>query len=92
MKFDQIPVGGYLYAVETQPPGTEFFVAETAGQKSPRETFIVGRDRDGENKRQNPLIKGHFSIGDGFRGSGRLDGGVVSQIRTRLPLIWPISG
>src|SRR5258707_6743161 len=33
---------------------------------------------------KNPRINGLFSIGDGFCGSGRLGGGVCSQIRTGL--------
>ena len=33
---------------------------------------------------KNPRRNGPFSIDDGFRGSGRLDGGVRSQIRTGL--------
>src|SRR5258706_8074639 len=38
---------------------------------------------------KNPRRNGLFLIGDGFRGSGRLDGGVRSQIRTRLHLRFP---
>src|ERR1700730_6344304 len=41
---------------------------------------------------KNPRRNGLFSIGDGFRGSGRLDGGVRSQIRTGLPVIEPKQG
>src|SRR6266478_9592039 len=39
---------------------------------------------------KNPRRNGLFSIGDGFRGSGRLDGGVRSQIRTGLPCFHPV--
>src|SRR5260221_13635931 len=44
------------------------------------------RQRPGnvENRRQDPRRNGLLSIEDGFRGSGRLDGGVRSQIRTGL--------
>ena len=35
---------------------------------------------------KNPRRNGLFLIGDGFRSSGRLDGGVRSQIRTGLRL------
>jgi len=38
----------------------------------------------GENRRQDPRRNGLFSIDDGFRGSGRLDGGERSHMRTRL--------
>jgi molybdopterin-dependent oxidoreductase iron-sulfur protein len=41
---------------------------------------------DPEHPRQDPRRNGLFSIDDGFRGSGRLDGGVRSQIRTGLRL------
>ena len=33
---------------------------------------------------KNPRRNGLFLIGDGFRSSGRLDGGVRSRMRTRL--------
>ena len=38
---------------------------------------------------KNPRRNGLFSIDDGFRGSGRLDGGVCSQIRTGLRWQFP---
>ena len=41
-----------LVSLETLPRGTEFLAAETAGQKSNRETVIVGRDRERSNRRQ----------------------------------------
>ena len=46
------------------------------------------RQRPGnvENRRQDPRQKGFFSIEDGFRGSGRLDGG-RTRARTWDPLI-----
>ena len=40
----------------------------------------------GENRRQDPRRNGLFSVDDDFRSSGRLDGGVRSQIRTGLRL------
>src|SRR5258708_32789013 len=39
---------------------------------------------------KNPRRNGLFSIGDGFRSSGRPDGGVRSQIRTGLHDILPV--
>ena len=45
---------------------------------------------------KNPRRNGLFSIDDGFRGSGRLDGGVRSHIRTgldpELPDKWLFTG
>src|ERR1700736_6226116 len=38
---------------------------------------------------KNPRRNGLFLIDDGFRGSGRLDGGVRSRIRTGLRLHFP---
>src|ERR1700676_1335829 len=38
---------------------------------------------------KNPRRNGLFLIGDGFRSSGRLDGGVRSQVRTGLRLQFP---
>src|SRR5258705_13305953 len=38
---------------------------------------------------KNPRRNGLFPIGDGFRSSGRLDGGVRSQIRIGLHLQFP---
>jgi hypothetical protein len=37
---------------------------------------------------KNPRRNGLFLIGDGFRSSGRLDGGVRSHMRTSLPRTW----
>jgi hypothetical protein len=46
-----------------------------------------------ENRRQDPRRNGLFSIDDGFRSSGRLDGGVRSLIRTGLsPDNWLFAG
>jgi hypothetical protein len=42
-----------------------------------------------ENGRRDPRRNGLFLIDDGFRGSGRLDGGVRSQMRTGLRLAIP---
>src|SRR5260221_4525967 len=41
---------------------------------------------------KNPRRNGLFSIGDGFCGSGRLDGGVRSPVRTGLHYISLLSG
>ena len=41
---------------------------------------------------KNPRRNGLFLIDDGFRSSGRLDGGVRSQIRTGLHLEFPDKG
>jgi hypothetical protein len=38
---------------------------------------------------RNPRRNGLFAMDDGFRGSGRLDGGVHSQIRTGLDSQFP---
>src|SRR5438552_1343159 len=81
---------------EIRSPGTEFLDAETGGQKSTRETVIVGRDRQRSNTRQESPQNGLFSIDAGFRDSGRLDGGVRSQLRTglvaELPDNWLFTG
>src|SRR5258706_10991060 len=42
-----------------------------------------------ENRRQDPRRNGLFAIDDSFRSSGRLDGGVRSQIRTGLRWKFP---
>jgi len=61
--------------------------------KNPPERPLLSAETGNvENRRQDPRRNGLFSIDDRLRGSGRLDGGVRSQIRTRLPVIWPISG
>ena len=41
----------------------------------PEKPLLSAETRNVENRRQNPRRNGLFSIDDGFRGSGRLDGG-----------------
>jgi hypothetical protein len=58
--------------------------------KNPPERPLLSAETGNvENGRQDPPRNGPFSIDDGFRGSGRLDGGVRSQIRTGLRLQFP---
>jgi hypothetical protein len=53
-------------------------------KNSPERPLLSPETGNVENKRQDPRKNGLFLIDDSFRGSGRLDGGVRSQIRTRL--------
>ena len=78
-----------LLSLETVPPGTEFLDAETGGQKSTRATGNVGRDQNSKIGVKNPRRNGLFLIGDGFRSSGRLDGG-DGMVRTGCPPRSPI--
>ncbi len=53
--------------------------------KNPPERPLLSAETGNvENRRQDPRRNGLFSIDVGFYGSGRLDGGVRSQIRTGL--------
>src|SRR5258705_12872337 len=53
--------------------------------KNPPERPLLSAETGNvENGRQESPRKGLFSIDDGFRSSGRLGGGVRSQIRTSL--------
>ena len=69
-----------------------FWLQRPEAKNPPERPLLSAETGNVENRRQDPRRNGLFSIDDGFRGSGRLDGGVRSQIRTRLPVIWPISG
>ena len=58
--------------------------------KNPPERPLLSAETGNvENRWQDPRRNGLFSIDDGFRGSGRLGGGVRSQIRTGLGLQIP---
>jgi hypothetical protein len=74
---------------QIQSPGTEFLDAETGDQKSTQRPLLSAETEDIENRRQDPRRNGLFSIDDGFRGSGRLDGGVRSHMRTGLAWFSP---
>ena len=78
----RVPAG--QFRPEIQSPGTEFLDAETRGQKSTRKTVMSAETGNIENSSQDPRRNGLFSIDNGFRGSGRLDGGVRSRMRTSL--------
>jgi hypothetical protein len=61
--------------------------------KNPPERPLLSAETGNvEDRRQDPRRNGPFAVDDGFYGSGRLDGGVRSQIRTRLPVILPKQG
>ena len=58
-------------------------------KKSPERPLLSVETGNVESMRQDPRRNGLFSIGDDFGGLGRLDGGVRSQIRTRLRRQFP---
>jgi len=58
-------------------------------QNPPERPFLSAETGNVENRRQDLRRNGLFSIDDGFRGSGRLDGGVRSHMRTGLAWISP---
>jgi hypothetical protein len=61
--------------------------------KSGRERPQVSPETERRNDTgENPHRNGLSGVGVGICGFVGLDGGVRSQIRTRLPVIWPISG
>ena len=65
--------------------------------KNPPERPLLSAETGNvENRGQDPRRNGLFSINDGFRGLGRLDGGVRSRIRTgldpELPDKWLFTG
>ena len=66
-----------------------FWMQRLEAKNPPERPVIVARDRNVENRSQDPRRNGLFSIDDGFRGSGRLGGGVRSQMRTGLRLAVP---
>jgi len=52
----------------------------------PERPIFTAETRNLENRRQDPRRNGPFPIDHGFSGSGGLDGGVASHVRTRLHL------
>jgi len=59
------------------------------GPKLALETADVHRDRkSGDDTGETPAETASFGVADEMRSLGRLDGGVRSQLRTRLPVIW----
>ena len=65
-------------------------------ENPPERPLLSAETENVENRPQDPRRNRLFSINDGFRGSGRLDGGVRSQIRTgldpELPDKWLFTG
>src|SRR5258706_15711606 len=61
-----------------------FWMQRPEAKNPPERPLLSAETGNVENRRQDPRRNGLFSIDDGFRGSGRLDGGVRSRIRTGL--------
>src|SRR5258707_15864921 len=61
-----------------------FWMQRPEAKNPPERPLWSAETRNVENSRQDPRRNGLVSIDDGFCGSGRLDGGVRSRIRTRL--------
>jgi hypothetical protein len=61
-----------------------FWMQRPEAKNPPERPLLSAETGNVENRRQDPRRNGLFSIDDGFRGSGRLDGGVRSRMRTRL--------
>ena len=51
------------------------------GKNPPQRPLLSAETGNVENRRQDPRRNGLFLIGDGFRGSGRLDGGGSSPAK-----------
>ena len=56
----------------------------------PERPLFTAETRNAQNRQHDPRRNGLFSINDGFYGSGRLNGGVRSQIRTGLYWKFPV--
>src|SRR5882724_628706 len=69
-----------------------FWMRRLEAKNPPERPLLSAETENVENRRQDPRRNGPFSVDDDFRSSGRLDGGVRSQIRTRLPVIRPKTG
>src|SRR6266851_5027086 len=61
-----------------------FWMRRLEAKNPPERPLLSAETGNVENRRQDPRRNGLLSINDGFRGSGRLGGGVRSQMRTRL--------
>src|SRR6202022_2861970 len=69
-----------------------FWIQRPEAKNPPERPLLSAETGNSKIGVKNPRRNGLFLIDDGFRSSGRLDGGVRSHMRTRLPVIWPISG
>jgi hypothetical protein len=63
-----------------------FWMQRLAARNPSERPVLSPETENAENRRQDPRRNGLFRIDDGFPSSGRLDGGVRSQIRTGLRL------
>ena len=81
-KAPRFPGRRTVLAVETLPPGTEFFDAETGAQKRALEATISDRDRRCNETCENRRKNGLFAIDGGFPQFGRT--GLVETIWTKL--------
>src|SRR5207244_4342827 len=59
-----------------------FWMQRPEARNPPERPLLSAETLNVQNRRQDPRRNGLFSVDDGFRSSGRLDGGVRSQIRT----------
>ena len=66
-----------------------FWMRRLEAKNPPERPLLSAETGNVENRLQDPRRNGLFSIDDGLRGSGRLDGGVRSQMRTGLHLEFP---
>jgi len=67
-----------------------FWMERPEAKNPPERPLLSAETGNVENRRQDPRRNGLFSIDDGFRGSGRLDGGVRSPMRTGLSQPVPV--
>jgi hypothetical protein len=78
------PIPGRRRASKSSRQERNFWMQRPEPKNPPERPLCRQRPGNVENRRQDPRRNGLLSIEDGFRGSGRLDGGVRSQIRTSL--------
>jgi len=78
------PIPGRRRASKSSRQERNFWMQRPEPKNPPERPLCRQRPGNVENRRQDPRRNGLFSIEDGFRGSGRLGGGVRSRMRTRL--------
>jgi len=78
------PIPGRRRASKPSRQERNFWMQRPEPKNPPERPLCRQRPGNVENRRQHPRRNGLFSIENGFRGSGRLGGGVRSRMRTRL--------
>src|SRR6266446_3634874 len=89
---DNLPSAGWSVVPKPCRRERKFWMQRPGAKNPPERALLSAETVNAQNRPQDPRRNGLFSIDGGFRGSGRLGGGVRSHTRTGLgqpPLLFP---